>query len=276
MDTQRKWSTTEQEAYGVYYAFTKWNYYLQGAEVSLHIDHEPLARFPNGKNANNKVNKWGLELATYNITHKLISGDWNKAAGCLSRLVELPHDREATVQMLSALNCDGPTFHTRSITAQCHITEDLTLQPKTNTVTPDITKVTDTPNATPKLLTEDRFQALLQMQKTDPCCKCISKCLSNKKAPKDKVDLFLHIKGLLYTHVTDSNQKFLALVIPETWKYTVFMEAHDKLGHQRATHAYCLIKCQYYWKVMNKDIRKYITSCTLWCKEKAKVQSYPL
>ena len=27
-DTQWKWSTTEQEAYGVYYAVTKWNYYL--------------------------------------------------------------------------------------------------------------------------------------------------------------------------------------------------------------------------------------------------------
>ena len=27
-DTQRKWSTPEQEAYRVYYATTKWNYYL--------------------------------------------------------------------------------------------------------------------------------------------------------------------------------------------------------------------------------------------------------
>ena len=32
-DTQWKWSTTEQEAYSVYYAVTKWNYYLQGAEI---------------------------------------------------------------------------------------------------------------------------------------------------------------------------------------------------------------------------------------------------
>ena len=31
-ETQRKWSTTEQEAYGVYYAITKWNYYLQGCQ----------------------------------------------------------------------------------------------------------------------------------------------------------------------------------------------------------------------------------------------------
>ena len=36
-------------------------------------DYTPLARFLNGKNANNKVNRWGLELATYNITFEWIS-----------------------------------------------------------------------------------------------------------------------------------------------------------------------------------------------------------
>ena len=87
-ETQRKWSTTEQEAYGVYYAVTKWNYYLQGADIIVRNDHKPLAKFLNGKNANNKVNRWGLELATYNITFKWISGAKNKAADCLSRLVE--------------------------------------------------------------------------------------------------------------------------------------------------------------------------------------------
>ena len=66
-------------------------------------------------------------------------------------------------------------------------------------------------------LTEDRLQALQQMQRTDPFCKCISKHLSNGKAPKHEADLFLHVKGLLYKHVTDSKQKFLALVIPKAW-----------------------------------------------------------
>ena len=55
-ETQCKWSTTEQEAYGVYYAVTKWNYYLQGANVTVCNDHKPLVRFLNGKNTNNKVN----------------------------------------------------------------------------------------------------------------------------------------------------------------------------------------------------------------------------
>ena len=34
-ETQRKWSTTEQEAYGVYYTITKWNYYLQGTNITV-------------------------------------------------------------------------------------------------------------------------------------------------------------------------------------------------------------------------------------------------
>ena len=63
METQRMWSTTEQEAYGVYYAVTKWNCYLQRTEVIIRNDHKPLAKFLNGKNANNKENRWGLELA---------------------------------------------------------------------------------------------------------------------------------------------------------------------------------------------------------------------
>ena len=42
METQQKWSTTEQEAYGLYYAVIKWNYYLQGAEIIVRNDHKPL------------------------------------------------------------------------------------------------------------------------------------------------------------------------------------------------------------------------------------------
>ena len=51
---------------------------------------------------------------------------------------------------------------------------------------------------------------------------------------------------------------------------------HDKLGHQGNTHTYCLIKHEYYWKGMNKDIRKCIANYALCHREKAKVQNYPL
>ena len=48
-ETIRKWSTTKQEAYGIYYTITKWNYYLQGADITVKNDHKPLAQFLNGK-----------------------------------------------------------------------------------------------------------------------------------------------------------------------------------------------------------------------------------
>ena len=77
-ETQRKWSKAKQEAYGVYYTKTKWNYYLQGTDITVKIIINHLQSFLNGKNANNKVNRWSLELATYNITFEWISGDKTK------------------------------------------------------------------------------------------------------------------------------------------------------------------------------------------------------
>ena len=208
LETQRKWSTTEQEAYGVYYAVTKMNYYLQGTDIIVRNDHKPLTKLLNGKNVNNKVNSLGLELATFNITFEWISGAKNKADDCLSHLVELPQNSLAPINMLSVSNTDRPTINTRSQTHQ-----HLTLV--TYTVQPSLTcAVLPVPHPTPKSLMADRLEALLEMKKTDPFCKQISEHLSNGKAPQHETDLFTHIRRLLYKHIMDSGQKFLALVIP--------------------------------------------------------------
>ena len=171
--------------------------------------------------------------------------------------------------MLTASSNDRPAFHTRSHTQNI---SDTISTPHTDT-TPQISQE---PTTTPKPLTAERLKPLLQMQRTDPFCKCISRRLLNGKAPHHEFDTFTHVKGLLYKHITDAGKKFLALVIPKSCKYTVLVEAHDKLGHQGTSRTYCLIKCQYYWKGMNKDIQKYIANCVLCRREKAKVQQYPL
>ena len=132
----------------------------------------------------------------------------------------------APINLLSVTNSDGPAFNTRSQTHQHLSTDTSTSQPY---ITPEVSEVT---GPTPKSLTADRLEAPLQLQKTNPFCKRISKCLSNGKAPQHEMDLFTHVRGLLYKHITDSGQKFLALVIPKSWKYIVLVEMHDKLGHQ--------------------------------------------
>ena len=96
----------EQEAYGFYYAIAKWNYYFQEVDIIVQNDHKPLNKCLNGKNANNKVNRWGLELATYNITFEWISGACNKAADFLSCLVELLQDKQVSFNMLSVADTE--------------------------------------------------------------------------------------------------------------------------------------------------------------------------
>ena len=119
--------------------------------------------------------------------------------------------------MLSVTDTDGPAFNTRIQTHEC-----LSLNTSTSEGTVTI----------PNSLTANTLQALLQMQKTDSFCKRISKCLSNGKAPQDKTDLFMHVRGLLYKHIAGSGKKILTLVIPKSLKCTVLVEVHDKLGHQ--------------------------------------------
>ena len=161
-----------------------------------------------------------------------------------------------SINMLTASLNDRPAFHNRSHTQG---TSDATSAPPTDP-TPHISQDA-TP--TPKSLTADHLDTLLQMQRTDPFCKCISKRLLNGKAPHHEFDTFTHVKGLLYKHVSDASKQLYTLVIPKSWKFTILVEAHNKLGHQGNNHMYCLIKCQYYWKGMNKDIRKYIANCIL-------------
>ena len=162
-----------------------------------------------------------MESGTCHIQHHFqFCGTKNKAADCLSRLVK---PTSTLVNMLTASSTDGPAFHTRSCTQH---TSSATSTPHLDT-SPQISQE---PTTSPKPLTADHLDALLQMQRTDPFRKCISKRLLNGKAPHHEFDTFTHVKGLLYKHVIGTIKKFPALVIPKSWKYTVLVEAHKQAG----------------------------------------------
>ena len=114
------------------------------------------------------------------------------------------------------------------------------------------------------------------MQSTDPFCRHIMKRLLNKTAPKHELKTFFIHNGLLYRYASDHSEDFCTLVIPKAWKYTILVETHDKMGHQGNNRTYSLIKQQYYWKGMAKDVKDYIQRCPACRQEKARVQLYPL
>ena len=98
------------------------------------------------KNANNKVNRCSLELATYNITFEWITGTKNKAANCLSQLVELPMTTPATDNMLTVTHTDGPASNTRSHTKKNSPDTTSTPHPDVSPkISPDATQTPKTP-----------------------------------------------------------------------------------------------------------------------------------
>ena len=106
-----------------------------------------------------------------------ISGAKIKAAECLSWLVEPTTLTTMTVNMLTATHTDIPAFNTGSYTQG-------TSPDTTPTPHPDLSpQLSHKTTLTPKPLTADRLEALLQMQRTDPFCKCIPKQLLNGKVP---------------------------------------------------------------------------------------------
>ena len=243
-------------------------------------DHKPLARFLNGKNKNMKINRWGLELTSYNIKFEWISGAKNKAADCLSQLVELPERHQKNpngtktmlINMVKAITTRSGTRNT-TLVERTEKQSPLRMDIKTgNTPRTEVSKETTSNNC------EDnsRDTSIKEMQSTDPFCKRIMKRLLNKTAPKHELDtLFIH-NGLLYRYASDHSKDFCTLVIPKAWRYTILVETHDKMGHQGNNRTYSLIKQQYYWKGMAKDVKDYIQRCLACRQEKAQVQSYPL
>ena len=111
--------------------------------------------------------------------------------------------------------------------------------------------------------------SIQEIQSTDPFCRHIMKRLLKKTAPEHELKTFFIHNGLLYRYASHHSKDFCALVIPKAWKYMILVETHDKMGHQGNNHTYSLIKRQYYWMGMAKDVKDYIQRCPACHQEKA-------
>ena len=118
-DIQQKWSTTEQKPMAFTMLYPSETTIYQDLTLLYAITTNPYGSFLSDKNVNNKVNRWSLESTTYNITFEWISGTNNKAAYCLSWLVDVkdtPVTFKASINTLVTSTLDGPATHINSKT----------------------------------------------------------------------------------------------------------------------------------------------------------------
>ena len=81
-ESERNWSTIEQETYGVFWAITIWDYYLLGHTFELETDHKNILWLYR-RNVP-KILRWRLRLQEFNFSVRHLSGVKNVVMDGLS------------------------------------------------------------------------------------------------------------------------------------------------------------------------------------------------
>ena len=90
-DAAQRWSTIEQEAYGIYFAVHHFTYYLRPKQFVIETDHNNLLWME--ASLVPKVIRWRIYLQSFNFMIRHIAGKENTVADWLSRLntISLQH-----------------------------------------------------------------------------------------------------------------------------------------------------------------------------------------
>lgn len=85
LPAERNYSTTEREALAVVWAVQKFRGYIEGSEIRVLTDHQPLKWLFSIKSPTGRLARWSLLLQSYNITFDYTPGKQNIIADTLSR-----------------------------------------------------------------------------------------------------------------------------------------------------------------------------------------------
>lgn len=89
---ERNYSTTEREALAVVWAVDKFRGYIEGTDVTIASDHQPLKWLMTLKSPSGRLARWALLLQPYCPSIQYIPGRCNTVADMLSRLPIEPWD----------------------------------------------------------------------------------------------------------------------------------------------------------------------------------------
>ncbi|XP_036346322.1 uncharacterized protein LOC118755602 [Rhagoletis pomonella] len=82
---ERNYSTTEREALAIVWALQKFRGYVEGSEITVLTDHQPLKWLFSLKTPTGRLARWALQLQMYNLKLGYTAGKQNVVADMLSR-----------------------------------------------------------------------------------------------------------------------------------------------------------------------------------------------
>ena len=115
---ERNYSTTEREALAIVWACNKFRGYIDGADVKLLTDHQPLKWLLTLKSPTGRLARWGLQLQPFNFSLEYLPGKRNAVADMLSRPPCSVDDHEKDKMCICAFFIDMPRKNSSEIRAE--------------------------------------------------------------------------------------------------------------------------------------------------------------
>ena len=246
-----------KEAYAIYMVARKLDYYLREAETTIRSDHLPLKSFLLKNTKNDKVNNWGVELASkYTLNFEYVKGIKNTLADTMSRLVTLDPDITLIKEP------EGHEFG-KQIRSDDNVTD---AEVKLVSLAP-VATASKTGNPMDPIPDKDMLhwgispEEIIQRQKADKFCQNIRNRIV--KAGSSVVRPYYMEEELLMRYVEDNKQRFEVIVIPRDLSKIVLKLAHNDLGHNGSARTYMIVRRNYYWKGLRPDVVHYVKRCTV-------------
>ena len=237
---QLNWAALTKEAYAIYMVARKLDYYLREAETTIRSDHLPLKSFLLRNTKNDKVNNWGVELASkYTLNFEYVKGIKNTLADTMSRLVTLDLDITLIKEP------EGYQFG-KQMKSDDNVTE---AGVKLVSLAP-VASASKIGNPMDPIPNKDMLhwgispEEIIQRQKADKFCQNIRNRIV--KAGSGVVHPYYMEEELLMCYVEDNKQRFEVIVIPRDLSKVVLKLAHDDLGHNGSTRTYMIVRRNYY------------------------------
>ena len=254
---QLNWAALTKEAYAIYMVARKLDYYLREAETTIRSDHLPLKTFLLKNTKNDKVNNWGVELASkYTLKFEYVKGIKNTLADTMSRLVTLDPD------IMLAKEPDGYQFGKQIGSQATQPDEDV----KLISLAP-VAPVPKTGDPVDPIPDKDILQwaispeEIIQRQMNDKFCQNIRDRIL-KEGPKAVYPYYMEGE-LMMCYIEDNKQKFEVIVIPSDLSSIVLKLAHDDLGHNGSARTYMILRRNYYWKGLRPDVIRHVKRCVV-------------
>lgn len=236
--SQRNWPVVQREAFAIYTAMEKFHQYLYGSEFTIKTDHKPLEYLFSSEIKNPMIQRWAMKVSELKPHILYIKGQSNFSADFLSRLTPQSSRAEMSEQNEEVKLINTDEIDPKLIRLMRKEAEERRLQ-----------RLQESPQV--------EIDNIQTMQKEDSDIQNILKALNNNEKAVSKK--YILKDDILYFVGVDSDR--LRLVVPEKLQAVVLHHCHDNQGHIGAEKMYELIKADYYWSGLYRDVLNYVETC---------------